>query len=364
MIIKKERDGNQRIITIFGFIKIKYTRKDKKRTYDPRLITACDIQQDIEALIAKGVSFDHPVGIVIDKRASIGEMCNIYQNVTIGPKAMAESYPRLPRVGKNVKIYAGAAVLGDITIGDNAIIGANAVVLQDVPPNAVMAGVPARQIGTNNITPEADALRQIWTRVESAYLDSFELSHIVAELNSNSICIDCGANVGNIIQIFSNKGATVYAFEPNPTCFSMLKTRFANNANVILSDKGVLDKNSTMKLFKYQFHEQDELFFSQGSSLYNSNEEVSQSEYYEIEVIDLVNFIQQLDKPVDILKLDVEGAEFAILEKLIDSGLYKTIQHILVETHDDTIPEIKDIAARVRKKISDLGIKNIDLTWM
>ena len=73
---------------------------------------------------------------------SIGENCWINQLVNIGYRDSGRS----PRIGNNVTVTCGAVVLGDITIGDNAVIGANAVVIKDVEPDAVMGGVPARRL--------------------------------------------------------------------------------------------------------------------------------------------------------------------------------------------------------------------------
>lgn len=207
-------------------------------------------------------------------------------------------------------------------------------------------------------------LKNTWTELENKSFNEFKTSSIVKSLNSDSVCIDCGANVGLITEIFADKGASVYSFEPHKGCFEVLKKKFASNPKVHLYNKGVLDRNTKMKLYKFEYHDYDELFFSQGASIYNSNLEVDSNTYDEIDVINLVDFIKELNKPIDILKMDIEGAEFAILELLIKEGLYKNIGHILVETHDEVIPEIKDQALRVRNLIKEKDIKNIDLTWV
>lgn len=98
--------------------------------------------------IGKGTKFGYGgIGIVIHTRAEIGENCIIGQNTTIGGRS---GLYEVPKIGNKVEICAGARVLGPIKIGDNAIIGANAVVIKDVPKNAVVAGVPAKIIKYNN----------------------------------------------------------------------------------------------------------------------------------------------------------------------------------------------------------------------
>ena len=76
---------------------------------------------------------------------SVGENCEIWHNVTIG---RAHDLGRRPRIGNNVKVCAGAIVLGDIEIGDNVIIGAGAVVTKSIPANSVVVGNPAKIIKT------------------------------------------------------------------------------------------------------------------------------------------------------------------------------------------------------------------------
>lgn len=77
-------------------------------------------------------------------KAVIGEDCKIFQGVTIGSKwSKASCLGEAPRIGNNVMIGAGAVILGNITIGDDSIIGANAVVTHSIPKNSLAVGVPA-----------------------------------------------------------------------------------------------------------------------------------------------------------------------------------------------------------------------------
>ena len=100
---------------------------------------------DISTQIGPGLYLAHGCGIVINRRAVIGENCNIGQHVTIGSKSRGERAGN-PVIGDRVYIAPGAVIIGAITVGDDAAIGANAVVTRDVPPGAVVVGVPAEKI--------------------------------------------------------------------------------------------------------------------------------------------------------------------------------------------------------------------------
>lgn len=100
------------------------------------------------ALIGKRLFIDHGSCVVIGETVTIGDDCVIYHGVTLGGtgKIVDSSSKRHPDIGNNVFIGSGAKVLGAIKVGDNSKIGANAVVLTDVPKNSTVVGVPARII--------------------------------------------------------------------------------------------------------------------------------------------------------------------------------------------------------------------------
>ena len=95
------------------------------------------------ARIGKGLFIDHGMGVVIGETTVIGNNVTLYQGVTLGGTGK-ETGKRHPTLGDDIVIGAGAKVLGNIEIGSNAYIGANAVVIKDVPPNTTIVGVPGR----------------------------------------------------------------------------------------------------------------------------------------------------------------------------------------------------------------------------
>ena len=106
------------------------------------VVSGADIP--LNARLDGGLMLPHPNGVVIHPDAHIGPNCIIFQQVTVGTR---EHSSRVPRIGGDVSLGAGARVLGPVMIGDHSRVGANAVVLDDVPARASAAGVPARIVG-------------------------------------------------------------------------------------------------------------------------------------------------------------------------------------------------------------------------
>lgn len=87
-------------------------------------------------------------GIYIHKGAKVGSNCVFAHQISVGGRGGPTNTRKLPVIGNNVYVGTGAKILGDLTVGDDVVIGANAVVTKDVPSNCVIAGIPARVIRT------------------------------------------------------------------------------------------------------------------------------------------------------------------------------------------------------------------------
>lgn len=129
------------------FYRIKFKFLASKISQIARFLTGIEIHP--AAKIGLGVFIDHGMGVVIGETAEIGDNVVIYQGVTLGGTGK-EKGKRHPTIRNNVKIYAGAKVLGNIVVGENSIVGAQAVVLKDVPPNCTVVGVPARIVKSSD----------------------------------------------------------------------------------------------------------------------------------------------------------------------------------------------------------------------
>ena len=161
--------------------------------YVARALTGVEIHH--AATIGEGLFIDHGAGVVIGETAIIGDGVTLYQGVTLGGTGF-ETGKRHPTVQDNVTIGSGAKLLGPIEIGHGAKIGANRVVVRDVPPNSTVVGVPGHPVRVDGRRvegpdtdwihlpdPVADAMRALSMRVA-------ELERMVSELGGTPPAAD------------------------------------------------------------------------------------------------------------------------------------------------------------------------------
>ena len=120
-----------------------------------RFLTGIEIHP--KAKIGNNLFIDHGMGVVIGETSDIGDNVTIYHMATLGgisPSINSDDQrntKRHPTLMDNVVVGSGAQILGPVTIGKNAKIGANAVVTKDVPQNAIMVGIPAKNVGESSV---------------------------------------------------------------------------------------------------------------------------------------------------------------------------------------------------------------------
>ncbi|MDX1483375.1 MAG: serine O-acetyltransferase [Alphaproteobacteria bacterium] len=122
-----------------------------------RWLTGIEIHPGAE--IGRRLFIDHGMGVVVGETASLGDDVTLYQGVTLGGTSLAGG-KRHPTLENGVVVGAGAQVLGPLTVGAGARIGANAVVLKDVPPGVTMVGIPARMVQPRAKSSEAAKVKE------------------------------------------------------------------------------------------------------------------------------------------------------------------------------------------------------------
>lgn len=132
-----------RYLTLNSNVLTKYLAK----RYKYKQITKRACQISYKCILGNNVKFPHPIGIVIGDGVLIGDNTMIWQHVTLGSHGKAGEELSYPKVGSRVRIYEGATVIGNVMIGDRAIIGSKSLVNKDVPGGATAYGIPAKVKG-------------------------------------------------------------------------------------------------------------------------------------------------------------------------------------------------------------------------
>ena len=161
-----------------------------------RFLTGIEIHPGAE--IGKGFFIDHGMGVVIGETSQIGDNVLLYQGVTLGGTSQQKK-KRHPTLGNNVVVGTGAKLIGAITIGDNAKVGAGSVVINSVPPNATVVGVPGRVVEIRN--PDTDIVEKlpdpVWEKIQS-------LENKIIELEKR--LENAEANAGKVVSDSSQRG--------------------------------------------------------------------------------------------------------------------------------------------------------------
>ncbi len=148
-----------------------------------RFLTGIEIHPG--AVIGEGLFIDHGMGVVIGETAVIGDDCHLLQGVTLGGTS-TRRVKRHPTLGRGVTVGAGAQLIGAITVGDYARIGAGSVVVANVPPHATVVGVPGHVIAYHD--PGNDAVVRLpdpeWDRIEALERRVRELEEQLASLDA------------------------------------------------------------------------------------------------------------------------------------------------------------------------------------
>lgn len=166
------------------------------RWISQRAVRKTGIEIHPGATIGKGLFIDHGSGVIIGETAILGDNITLYQGVTLGGTGK-EQGKRHPTLEDNVMVSAGAKVLGSFTIGENSKIGAGSVVLEEVPPNCTVVGVPGRIVRRDDRKVPREELDQIHlpdpvlNDIKELQIANFQLHEKLVAMEKRLKCMAC-----------------------------------------------------------------------------------------------------------------------------------------------------------------------------
>lgn len=187
------------------------------------------------------------------------------------------------------------------------------------------------------------------------------MRQVARTLDRDSIVLDLGAHIGLASTEFAHYAGKVYAFEPHPELFQSLCHNVRHYKRIEPIEKAVSDVTGTAKLY---FEAAPGAKSYEGSTIVRGKADVSYEHAFDVETVRLADFIATLGQGVKLIKMDVEGAEYRIVEDLIETPAVWKVEKIFVECHMDRVEGLADRRTRVESRIAELGLsERFDFNW-
>jgi len=194
-------------------------------------------------------------------------------------------------------------------------------------------------------------------RYENSILPREFMKHVNG-LSSSDLVIDVGANVGLVSEVLAFRGARVIAFEPNSIAFEKLRGVAQRYGNIELRNEATGIKNQQIKLFLHKNTTTKDDDFTQASSLLSSKPNVSADNFQLVNEIDFAQYLNSLEEPVELIKIDIEGYEIALLNHLLDKDAVRNVNRFYVETHERKFSDLAIATDKLKARIKQEGYEN------
>lgn len=186
---------------------------------------------------------------------------------------------------------------------------------------------------------------------------------VLASLTAHDIALDLGANIGEFTHKLAATGAQVYAIEPDPHAFALLEKAVGHFPNVTLINAAASSKDGETTLYRSGAFEKSPDRLTKSSSVFSEKKNVSQASGFKVKTIDFCRFLNALDAPVTLMKVDIEGAEVPLFEQIFEQGLQEHLRYVFVETHERDIPEIATRTKALKQYSSMFSKPKINWDW-
>ncbi|MEL6519684.1 MAG: FkbM family methyltransferase [Pseudomonadota bacterium] len=207
-------------------------------------------------------------------------------------------------------------------------------------------------------------LRDWGFRVPDALLKDDEpfMRRVAQTLKKTDTVLDLGAHIGICSIEFAHHAGKVFAVEPHPENYGELVRNTRAYRNISPLNVAVSDQTGTTKLYFEAPDKKGRNF--EGATLMSDKSNISYERAFDVKSVTLADLIQDAGSDVALIKMDIEGAEYRVIEALIETPAVAKVGKVFVEDHCDRIPGLADHRARVEARIDALGLRDrFDFTW-
>jgi FkbM family methyltransferase len=194
------------------------------------------------------------------------------------------------------------------------------------------------------------------------------LTAITAMLKPGDLAVDCGANMGVVTERLATTGADVVAFEPDPFAFKTLEQKFAKLPNVTLINAAVGVGSGTVRLMRADNFGDNPEGASVKSTILDGGRRIDAENAVEVPLIDFPSWVADQVKArgeVAFIKMDIEGAELDILEKMDAEQLFQNVRCLVAETHERKFKDLRERYKALRDKVSEsYAPGKVNLDWI
>ena len=210
-------------------------------------------------------------------------------------------------------------------------------------------------------------IRRQRRNMRKSYANGY-LAGVSAMLRKGDLAIDCGANMGVVTDVLAKTGADVIAFEPDPWTFAKLQERFAEASNVTLINAAVGVGTGTVRLMRAAGFDDNPTGASVKSTILGGGRQIDAANGVDVPLIDFPGFLkEQLGSRAEIafIKMDIEGAELDILERMDSDAMFDHVRVLVAETHERKFRDLRPRYRDLRKTFAEKYDPNrVSLDWI
>jgi FkbM family methyltransferase len=218
-------------------------------------------------------------------------------------------------------------------------------------------------------TPEEieTLIRRQRRNLRKAWAEGY-LTAITAMLKPGDLAVDCGANMGVVTERLAATGADVIAFEPDPFAFKTLEQKFGNLTNVTLINAAVGVGAGTVRLMRADNFGDNPEGASVKSTILDGGRRIDAGNSVEVPLIDFPSWVADQVKArgeIAFVKMDIEGAELDILERMDSEHLFQNVRCLVAETHERKFKDLRDRYKALRDKVAETYAPGkVNLDWI